>query len=280
MRTCIEKLKETCKNTFPKAIWELLRKIKKLFLQFIDTFWYAPLHYHKNIQEQMLYDTDYDVSESIRQMKIQNKYVHILPFIKNGMKILDIASGGGEAKEILRELGRGEIDYVGVDHDSNRVNKGNVLKHNIHLLDCQDHKKLGEFIDGIGKVDIIFCIYAFYFFREPEVFLENIHGKSECIILGCYNMGHWSYRLRMLLGRGPVPSPTHYYTTPQTNYAEMQRFWTKKDHEFIFKSLNYRYRLISVKSDFNSVHKEPKRCFLPALFGKSFIYLLEPIKII
>ena len=252
MKVYIEKAKKVSKRILPKVIWELLRKIKRFYFQFVDTFWYAPLHYHKNIQEQILYDTDYDVSENIKQMKMQNKYKHVLPFVRKGMKILDIASGGGEAKEILRELGCREIDYVGVDHDLNRVNKGNALNHNIHLLDCQDHKMMEDFIAKIGKVDIIFCIYAFYFFREPEIFLEKIHGKSERIILGCYNMGHWSYRLRMLFGRAPVPSPTNYYTTPQTNYAEMQRFWTKKDYEFIFRSLNYRYRLISVKSDFNS----------------------------
>ena len=123
---------------------------------------------------------------------------------------------------------------------------------------------------------MIFCINAFYFFPKPEAFLQTIYNKAPKIILGCYNGGHWSYRLRYLFGRGPCPSVTHYSIPYLTNYEEMRRFWTLRDHKFVFKSLGYKSQMIAAKSDATSLHKKPYKFLSPNLSALGFIFLLEP----
>lgn len=270
----LELLKERIRRQ--KYIYYLLRLVRHSYLSIIDIFIYNRLAFSGNLSEQSKSGETYSEVVPVDSMIEQKKYDQVLPFISNGEKILDIACGGGELDEILNNRFNVDVNYFGVDYDKQRVAVGKKNGRNVYLLDVSNLQDLEDFLNKYGPFDTIFCIYCIYFFPEPEAFLKVIHGKSKKVVLGGFNAGHWSYRLRLLFGRGVCPSPTRYYNPGQVNYAEMSRFWTFQDYKFVCESLGYKFRLISAKSAINSYHYKPKKLSLYSLTAMGFIFLIEP----
>jgi SAM-dependent methyltransferase len=233
------------------------------------------LSFNNNLEEQERLDGGYAELDVVELMRAQRKYDQVLPRIPEGAKILDIACGAGELQEFLKERLK-DFKYSGVDYDARRVAIGKSLGRNVEQLDASNLEALTAYLEAHGPFDYIFCIYSFYFFPVPEAFLQRLHDHTKKVILGGFNGGHWSYRLRLLLGRAPAPAL--HYSTRQTNYEEMKRFWTLRDHRFLFESLRYKYKMISIKSDATSLHYTPHWWQFPSLTAKAFIFELEPFR--
>lgn len=275
-----ESLKEKVKTQ--QHLHYLLRLVYHFCLSIVDIFIYKPLIFDKpfafgnNKSEQLKSVEEYSEGVPVNNMIKQKKYDQVLPFICSGDKILDVACGAGELQEILQNRFDVDVNYYGVDNDKNLISVGEKNGRNLHLLDVSNLHDLEVFLDKYGPFDTIFCVYRIFFFPEPEAFLQVIRGKSKQVILGGFNAGHWSYRLRLLFGRGMCPSPTRYYVPGKVNYAEMERSWTFRDYKFVCESLGYKFRLISAKSASTSIHYKPQSFFWPGLTAMGFIFLLEP----
>lgn len=250
--------------------------IINLKVSFMDVFAYRKLSYANTVRLHTIDQSESD-SESIHIdiMRKQKKYNMILPHIKKGSKVLDLACGRGELQVFLNEHFDGDISYTGLDLTPQRVQSAKRLGRNVQLLDCSNQIELDKFIKENGPFDAIFCIYALTVFPSPEFTLETLHGKSKQLILGCFNGGHWIYRLRFLFGRGPCASAAHYGYSEITNFEEVKRWWTYRDYKYLFKSLGFKSRLISVKSSATSIHKSRFKFLLPKLSGVGFMFLLE-----
>ena len=249
------------------------RFLRNMWQCLSDAFRYGELAYSDNLAEQHKWDGSFNVPAFVSEMTRQRKYDFIFPVLSEGMRVLDIAAGTGELSVLLKKRFK-SLSYVGIDYDPRRVEIARSLGRNVKELDCSDSEQLEDFIKASGPFDVAVCMYSFYFFPVPETFLANINGKVSRLVLGCFNGGHWTYRLRMLFGRGPRPSH-HYYNFPQTNYAEMRRFWTLRDHRFVFRSLGWRHRMLAVKSDATGIHYPPQRFLFKSLFAKAFVFELE-----
>lgn len=255
-------------------LYRAAKFLKNQYRNFVEAFQYGTLSFKNNLQEQERLDEGYAELDAVAEMRSQRKYKQVLPRIEEGARILDIACGAGELQEFLKEELK-DFDYVGLDYDARRVEIGKSLGRNVHQLDAADLDALTDYLEQNGPFDYIFCIYAFYFLPVPEAFLQRLHSHTKKVILGGFNGGHWSYRLRLLFGRSPAP--TLHYSSRQTNYEEMRRFWTLRDHKFVFESLNYRQKLISIKSDATSLHYSPHWWQMYSLTAKAFIFELEPV---
>ena len=252
--------------------WALLFKLK---INIKDVFHYGELSTQDTFE---LHTQDQDLSDSpeiiLSEMKRQKKYNLVLPHIPKGSKVLDLACGRGELEVFLKEHLDGDVEYTGLDYTSQRVESAKKLGRNVYKMDCSDKEKLLKYIDENGPYDFIFCIYALTVFNCPEDVLRSLKEKSKKIIVGVANNGHWIYRLRFLFGRTPVASISH-AANFTTNFDEIKRWWTYRDYKFIFKSLGFRYKLLSIKSGVNSVHTKKSRSFIPSLFAVGFFFLLE-----
>ena len=255
-------------------VWRYFNNIK---VSFVDMFIYRELSYENTIT---LHTNEQQESDSefvhIDNMKKQKKYDLVLPLIEKGARVLDLACGRGELQVFLQEYFNGDVSYTGLDYTPQRVKSAQNLNRNVHLLDCSNRVELAKFIDENGPFDVVFCVYALTVFPTPELILETLRDKAHQVVVGCFNGGHWLYRLRFLFGRGPCASAAHYGYYDKTNFEEVKRWWTYRDYKYLFKSLGYKYRLISVKSSATSIHKKRFRFLLPSLSGVGFMFLLEP----
>jgi hypothetical protein len=250
-----------------------LRAILRWFYQ---PFAYAKLTYGHNLEQQPFLHNEEKQEDYLADMIRQRKFDALLPRIDDGARILDIAAGAGELQMFLRKHHK-EVEYIGLDYNDQRVAVARTAGIDVRSFDCSDLDALDSFIEENGPFDVITCIYALYFFPEPERFLATIRGRANRLFLGVFNGGHIQYRVRLLFGRSVCPG-FHYYPVgeKQINFSEMTRFWTLKDYVFVLKELGYRsVKLISAKTEGSSIHHSPRRFLFPSLFAMAFFLEVE-----
>lgn len=129
----------------------------------------------------------------VTRQKPWEEFHHFLGYVRHGSRVLDLGCGNGRLFGALQER---EIDYLGVDHNSQLLEKAQAAypAARFQLADMMDLQFLPE-----EAFDTVFCIAAFHHIPGRQArrrVVEQIHcalKNDGTLILAVWNLFQWKY---------------------------------------------------------------------------------------
>lgn len=175
-------------------------------------------------------------------------------------RVLDIGCGDGEFLSFLRDV-KPSLHATGLDSSSSAIRKlesKGLQGHQIGDLNQPD-------LEPFKKVDFIVAMEIIEHLTEPELLMrEFLKTDAHTFYITIPNMGFIVNRLRLALG-GKTPVTAIVY-----HMKEHLRFWTVRDFYYWADHLGFRVVQHKGQNGFFGIWR-----FLPALFARQMIYVLE-----
>lgn len=166
----------------------------------------------------MDYEEYWDYRKSTGKKGLKPRDFVIANLIKDGSSVLDVGCGNGRLLEFL--INEKGVTGHGIDNSDTALDmvrekgitayKCDLSNGNIPINQTYDYIVMSEIIEHLP---------------DSEKLMKSVQDMfSESLIVTFPNIGHFTYRLRLLLGRFPECWKWH--------PGEHVRFWTKKDFKY------------------------------------------------
>ena len=146
---------------------------------------------------------------------------HIIDWVPNESRVLDLGCGEGELLEAL--IAAKQVSGVGVDIDISNVAK--ALDRGLQVL--QQDMELGLDNFSAKSFDAVIVAYSLQVLSQPHELLDRVADIGVEVIVSFPNFGHWRSRLALLLG-GKMPKtrslPYNWYDTPNIHFCTIADF--------------------------------------------------------
>ena len=146
---------------------------------------------------------------------------HIIDWVPNESRVLDLGCGEGELLEAL--IDAKQVSGVGVDIDINNVAR--ALDRGLQVL--QQDMELGLDNFSTKSFDAVIVAYSLQVLSQPHELLDRVADIGIEVIVSFPNFGHWRSRLALLLG-GKMPKtrslPYNWYDTPNIHFCTIADF--------------------------------------------------------
>ena len=146
---------------------------------------------------------------------------HIIGWVEQGSRVLDLGCGDGELLATLVEAKR--VSGVGVDIDVDNVAK--ALSRGLQVLQQDMELGLDNFADK--SFDAVIVAYSLQVLSQPHELLDRVTNIGKEVIVSFPNFGHWRSRLALLMG-GRMPKtralPYNWYDTPNIHFCTIADF--------------------------------------------------------
>lgn len=236
-----------------------VKKLKDFFIKLnINYFGYLDIK---------SYDLDYDKYWQIRpsdnRIEILNSFrlfraQYCINSISRSSKLLDLGSGDGKFIDYF-QMKRKDIKFILSDFTTEICNKLAIKGYEVIHLDLRDITSLHK----LEKYDYITAFEVFEHLPEPEITIKYLMEHIEKgLIFSVPNSGHYTYRIRLLLGRFPMQWRHH--------PGEHLRFWTLNDMQWWLEKYmrinKNNFKIIPYRATFSLFNK-----ILPNLFSKGIL---------
>ena len=148
---------------------------------------------------------------------------HIIEWVPNESRVLDLGCGEGELLEAL--INAKQVSGVGVDIDISNLAK--ALNRGLQVL--QQDMELGLDNFSAKSFDAVIVAYSLQVLSQPHELLDRVADIGNEVIVSFPNFGHWRSRLALLLG-GKMPKtrslPYNWYDTPNIHFCTIADFET------------------------------------------------------
>ena len=148
---------------------------------------------------------------------------HIIEWVPNESRVLDLGCGEGELLEAL--INAKQVSGVGVDIDIGNLAK--ALNRGLQVL--QQDMELGLDNFSAKSFDAVIVAYSLQVLSQPHELLDRVADIGNEVIVSFPNFGHWRSRLALLLG-GKMPKtrslPYNWYDTPNIHFCTIADFET------------------------------------------------------
>ena len=148
---------------------------------------------------------------------------HIIEWVPNESRVLDLGCGEGELLEAL--INAKQVSGVGVDIDIGNIAK--ALNRGLQVL--QQDMELGLDNFSAKSFDAVIVAYSLQVLSQPHELLDRVADIGNEVIVSFPNFGHWRSRLALLLG-GKMPKtrslPYNWYDTPNIHFCTIADFET------------------------------------------------------
>ena len=146
---------------------------------------------------------------------------HIIDWVPNESRVLDLGCGEGELLEAL--IDAKQVSGVGVDIDISNVAR--ALDRGLQVL--QQDMELGLDNFSTKSFDAVIVAYSLQVLSQPHELLDRVADIGIEVIVSFPNFGHWRSRLALLLG-GKMPKtrslPYNWYDTPNIHFCTIADF--------------------------------------------------------
>jgi methionine biosynthesis protein MetW len=146
---------------------------------------------------------------------------HIIEWVPNESRVLDLGCGEGELLEAL--IDTKQVSGVGVDIDISNIAK--ALNRGLQVL--QQDMELGLDNFSAKSFDAVIVAYSLQVLSQPHELLDRVADIGNEVIVSFPNFGHWRSRLALLLG-GKMPKtrslPYNWYDTPNIHFCTIVDF--------------------------------------------------------
>ena len=146
---------------------------------------------------------------------------HIIEWVPNESRVLDLGCGEGELLEAL--IDAKQVSGVGVDIDISNIAK--ALNRGLQVL--QQDMELGLDNFSAKSFDAVIVAYSLQVLSQPRELLDRVADIGNEVIVSFPNFGHWRSRLALLLG-GKMPKtrslPYNWYDTPNIHFCTIVDF--------------------------------------------------------
>lgn len=188
---------------------------------------------------------------------------HIIPWVAEGSRVLDLGCGGGEFLCELQQTRH--IRGLGLELDPINIVAAAAL--GIDVIQQDMDEGLGNFSDQ--SFDTVVLAHALQVLHHPHRVLSDMVRIGQEAIVTFPNFGHWRCRIHLgFKGQMPVSRvlPYNWYDTPNIHFC------TLKDFEALCSDLQIE---IVDKAIVASDGERPLARWLPNLFGVTAVYRIR-----
>lgn len=168
--------------------------------------------------EEIDYNNYWNYRNSHGSKGLKSRDEKISKLIKNSSSVLDIGCGNGRLLEHLIE--KKNVEGMGIDFSEEALQIAKEKGIPTNKLDLES-----EELDLDRKYDYIVMSEIVEHLKNPEKLMSQVEDNfKNSLIITLPNIGHFTYRLRLLFGSFPECWKWH--------PGEHIRFWTKKDFTY------------------------------------------------
>lgn len=209
--------------------------------------------------ENMNYDEYWKYRKKHGKQGLKKRDIIISELIEDSSTVLDVGCGNGRLLEHLinkkNVIGEGiDVSNTALDMARSKgisIKKVDFDKESLSLNKLYDHIVMSEVVEHISN---------------PEKLVSQVQNHfSKSLIITFPNIGHFTYRLRLLMGRFPECWKWH--------PGEHIRFWTKKDFRYWIKREDNKFCNLYIKR-FIPGERSPNVPFFDSLTALNYIVVL------
>lgn len=219
-------------------------------------------------------------SDALDMPSLRKDDLFIYNFLPAGCRVLELGCGNGRLGRVL--VSNKNIEYVGLEFSDVAVNecreKGlTVYQCDLNNLSSEVFKKL----EGV-KFDFVISLWCIDLLKNQEELLPLLAKFADRQVHGFWNAGHWSARLRLIMGRFPLYNYNHTASGELIYpyaYGTTNRSWTIKDFRAYASELGFHSTLIGSGPKFG-LNTASLFSFMvwPSMRAGRVVWLLETIK--
>lgn len=145
----------------------------------------------------------------------------IMPWIKPGSRVLDLACGDGELLERLATTR--DVHGYGLEIGEREIKA--CLQRQVNVIEQDLNQGLSNFADH--SFDAVIMTQALQVMDRPDLLLEDMLRVGRQCVVTFPNFGHWQARMHLALrGRMPVSEflPYQWYDTPNIHFCTVKDF--------------------------------------------------------
>jgi methionine biosynthesis protein MetW len=189
-------------------------------------------------------DTHQD-SDSLEISSLRKDDLFIYNFLPAGCRVLELGCGNGRLGRVL--VNNKNIEYVGLEFSDVAVNECRDKGLMVYQCDLNDlSSKAFKVLEGV-KFDFVISLWCIDLLKNQEELLPRLAKFADRQLHGFWNAGHWSARLRFMMGRFPLYNYNHTASGELIYpyaYGTTNRSWTLKDFSAYASELGFYSKLV------------------------------------
>lgn len=224
-----------------------------------------------------LYTDSNQDSDSLEISSLRKDDYFIFNYLPANCRVLELGCGNGRLGRVLAD--KKNIDYVGLEYSEVAVRECKNKGLKVHQCDLNNlNSEAFELLKG-EKFDFVISLWCIDLLKNQEELLPHLAKFADKQVHGFWNAGHWSARLRLLMGRFPLYNYNHTSSGELIYpyaYGTTNRSWTIKDFRAYASELGFFAKLIGSGPKFGiSSASIFKFMFWPSMRAGRVVWLLE-----
>ena len=190
----------------------------------------------------------------------------IVKMVDSGSRVLDIGCGDGTLLQLLAR--KKQVDGRGIEID--QANVARCMAKGLSVIQGDAETELRDYPDK--SFDYAILSQTLQTTRKPHRMLEELLRIAGRVIVSFPNFGHWSIRLKFLLG-GQMPVsrilPYKWYETPNIHICSI------RDFEDLCDELDIKIIRSEVLNWYGRELRYTIPLYLQNTFGEQAVFMLE-----